>query len=252
MNRSRRVLILGGTGEARALAGLLAKEKGLRAVTSLAGRTAAPELPPGEWRSGGFGGAEGLATYLEREAIGLVADVTHPFAAAISRNAAEACRRTGTAYIRLERPAWRPERGDRWQEVENIARAATALPISARAFLTIGRRDIAAFFARTDTNILARMIEPPDNPLPSHVEILLARPPFSLEGELALLKERGITVLVCKNSGGDATKAKLAAARKLKLPVIMVERPEKPAAPFAATPEGLSDLVLELIKPPRR
>ena len=243
---ARKILILGGTGEARVLAGLLAEAKGLKTVTSLAGRTAAPELPPGEWRRGGFGGANGLAVYLEREAIGLVADVTHPFAATMSRNAAEACRRTGTAYVRLERPAWRPERGDRWQEVENIAQAAAAISSGARAFLTIGRKDIAAFFARTDTNILARMIEPPEAALPPHVAIFLARPPFTVEGEEVLLKERGITVLVCKNSGGDATNAKLAAARRLGLPVIMIERPEKPAAPSAATAQGLRDLILRL------
>lgn len=243
----KKVLILGGTGEARALAGLLAKQEGLKAITSLAGRTAAPELPAGERRSGGFGGADGLAAYLEREAIGLVADATHPFAAAMSRNAFEACRRIGTPYVRLERPAWRPERGDRWQEVENAVQAAAALASGARAFLTIGRKDIAAFFGRSDTNILARMIEPPEAALPPHVEILLSRPPFTLEAELTLFKQRGIDILVCKNSGGEATKAKLVAARELKLPAIMIERPEKPGAPCAAAAEGLRDLVLELI-----
>ncbi|HSM19673.1 MAG TPA: cobalt-precorrin-6A reductase [Hyphomicrobiales bacterium] len=240
------MLILGGTGEARALAGLLTAEKRVKVVTSLAGRTTAPERPVGEWRSGGFGGSDGLAAYLEREAIDVVADATHPFAAAMSRNAFEACRRTGTRYVRLERPAWRPEPGDRWQAVESVEQAAAALAPRARAFLTVGGGEIAAFFARADTALLARMIEPPEE-APPHLEILLARPPFTLEGELALLKERGIDVVVCKNSGGEATRAKLDAARELGLLVIMVARPEKPDAPCAATPEGLRDLVLKLI-----
>lgn len=243
---ARKVLVLGGTGEARALSGLLAREEGITAITSLAGRTGAPQPPAGEWRRGGFGGSDGLAAFLRREAIKLVADVTHPFAATMSRNALAACRRTGIAYVRLERPAWTPGPGDTWREVETVAAAAAALPIGARAFLTIGRSDIARFFERGDTRILARMIEPPAIALPPHVEILLARPPFGLEAELALLRGRGIDVLVCKNSGGEATRAKLAAARKLNLPVIMIRRPEKPDAPNAATPEGLRDLVLRL------
>ncbi|MDP2622133.1 MAG: cobalt-precorrin-6A reductase [Hyphomicrobiales bacterium] len=242
----RKILILGGTGEGRLLAGLLHVEKNLKVITSLAGRTSAPELPAGEWRSGGFGGAEGLATYLMAEAISLVADATHPFAATMSRNAAEACRQVGIAYVRLERPAWRRARGDRWRPVESVAAAAAAIPARARALVTVGQRDIAAFFARADTRILARMIEPPQIPLPPHVDLLLARPPFSLDAELALFREHGTNVLVCRNSGGDATKAKLAATRELHLPVIMIERPEKPAAPSAATPEGLRSLILEL------
>ena len=240
-------MILGGTGEARVLAGLLAREKGVKAITSLAGRTSAPEPPAGEWRSGGFGGAQGLAGYLASEAIDLVADATHPFAATMSRNAAKACRQAGIAYVRLERPAWRRARGERWQRVETVAQAAAAIPAGARALVTIGRQDLAAFYSRTDTSILARMIEPPDDPPPPpHIDVLLARPPFGLDAELALFQEHGINVLVCKNSGGDATRAKLAAARSLRLPVIMIERPENPAAPTAATPEGLCSLILEL------
>lgn len=243
----KKILILGGTGEARVLAGLLEQDKQLRVVTSFAGRTSSPNLPAGEWRSGGFGGSDGLAAYLTAEAINMVADATHPFAATMSANAAKACRRTGIAYVRLDRPAWRPERGDRWQQVESVAKAAAAIPARARALVTVGRRDIAAFFERTDTRILARMIEPPRMALPPHVEVMLARPPFSLDAELALFQRHCTNVLVCKNSGGNATEAKLAAARSLHLPVIMIERPEKPAAPSATTPEGLRGLILDLI-----
>jgi len=246
--RDKKILILGGTGEARALASLLVKEAGLAPITSLAGRTSAPETPAGSWRSGGFGGAEGLAAYLQGETIALVADATHPFAAAMSANAAEACRKAGIGYVRLERPAWERGPGDRWQDLANVTEAAAALPRSARVFLAIGSRDITAFFARNDTRVLARMIEPPKAAPPPHIDILLARPPFTLQAEYALFKERVIEVLVCKNSGGEATRAKLDAAREMNLPVIMLKRPAKPDAPCAATPEGLRDLVVALVR----
>ena len=167
--------------------------------------------------------------------------------ATMSRNAADACRKTGIAYVRLERPVWAPTPVDNWQQVETVTAAAAVLSPGARAFVTIGRQDIGAFFERSDTYILARMIEPPAAAPPPHVEILLARPPFTLEAERALLQAHGIDVMVCKNSGGDATSAKLAAARTLGLPVIMIRRPNKPAGPSAATAEGLRDLVLKLI-----
>lgn len=229
-----RVLILGGTGEARRLAAALVG-RGVDVVTSLAGVTAEPRLPPGEVRRGGFGGAEGLADYLAGAGIGLVVDATHPFAARISRHAVQAAARCNVACLRLERPAWRPEAGDRWVEVADVAGAVAALPRGATALVTIGRKELAAFAGREDLRVIARAIEPPGIALPQGWRLVLARPPFTLEAETALMRQEGVSVLVTKNAGGEATRAKLDAARMLGLTVVMVARPVKLPAETAAT-----------------
>jgi precorrin-6A/cobalt-precorrin-6A reductase len=237
-NRSRgcesRILILGGTGEARALATALV-ESGIDVVTSFAGVTAEPALPPGKIRRGGFGGVEGLSGYLAEADIGLIADATHPFAAVISRHAGEAAAARNIPYLRLERPQWRAGPGDRWQIVADIAAAVAAVPPAASAFVTIGRKELAAFAAREDLRVIARAIEPPDFVLPPGWKLILARPPFTVEAEIALMRGEGVSMLVSKNSGGEAGQAKLAAARALALPAIMVARPAKPAGETAAT-----------------
>jgi precorrin-6A/cobalt-precorrin-6A reductase len=238
----RRVLILGGTGEARGLAAALVG-RGFDVVTSLAGVTAQPALPPGEVRRGGFGGVEGLAAYIAGADIGLVADCTHPFAAVISRHAGVAAALRGIAYVRLERPAWRPGPGDRWQEVGDVAAAAAALEPGATAFVTIGRKELAAFAGRGDVRVIARAIEPPGLALPAGWKLVMGRPPFTVEAEFAMMKAEGVSVLVTKNAGGDATRGKLEAARALGLPVIMVARPVKPAAETAATVEEMVERI---------
>ncbi len=227
------ILILGGTGEARRLADELCRRPHTRVVTSLAGRTTEPAKLPGEVRVGGFGGSQGLSCYLREEKVALLIDATHPFAATISANAAEACASLGIPCLRLERPPWRPLPGDNWREVPDIAHAAATIPAGARALVTVGRQEIAPFLARDDIRIVARMIEAPDAPPPHHAELLLARPPFTPDDEHRLLRERQIDILVTKNAGGTATVAKLMAARGLGLPVIMVARPHKPPVPTA-------------------
>lgn len=237
------VLILGGTAEARALADRLSRRAGIRLITSLAGRTAAPARHAGEVRTGGFGGARGLARYIADEKVTLVVDATHPFAAAISANAAAAC---GTAHVpclRLERPPWRPLPEDDWREVADIGKAATAIPAGSRALVTVGRQEIAPFLAREDVTLIARMIEPPDVAVPPHAELVLARPPFGLDDERRLLRDKAIDTLVAKNSGGTATVAKLMAARELRVPVIMVRRPAKPPVPTAPDLEAMLEMI---------
>jgi precorrin-6A/cobalt-precorrin-6A reductase len=242
-----RILILGGTADARALADTLADRSDLHVISSLAGRTQAPVLPRGDVRSGGFGGADGLGTYLSDAAIDLVVDATHPFAAQISAHAHDACAAKGIPYVRLERPAWHRQTSDRWQSVTSVAAAAAALGPGETVLVTVGRQELAPFAARTDFTVIARMIEPPEIEVPAHMEILLARPPFSEADERTLFGDRSITVLVCKNSGGEATMAKLAAARTLQVPVLMVERPAKPPARTAQDAAGMVDLVDEIL-----
>ena len=221
----RRVLILGGTSEARALAGLLPHHA---VITSLAGRTSAPLLPPGEVRTGGFGGADGLATYLRARRIDVLVDATHPFAARISHNAAAAAATTGVALVVLRRPGWTAGPGDDWHRVPDLTAAAALLPhLGHRAFLTTGRQGIGAF-AAVDAWFLARSVEPPEPPMPGRLEVLLDRGPFALDGERRLLAEHRIDVLVTKDSGGPD--AKLVAARERGVPVVMVDRPPVPAA----------------------
>lgn len=234
---TRRVLILGGTAEARALAELLSGEPELDVTTSLAGRTQDPRLPAGRARIGGFGGAEGLAGWLREERADAVVDATHPFAETISHHAAHAARATGVRLLALRRPGWSAGEGDRWHWAATLAEAAALLPaLGRRPFLTTGRQDLAAF-AGLPLRFLARSVAPPPPPLPAHCHVLLDRGPFTLDAERALLREHRIDVLVTKDSGGPATAAKLTAAREAALPVLIVRRPPPPpGVPAVTTP----------------
>lgn len=242
-----RVLILGGTGEARELAKSLSDDPRYFPVTSLAGLTREPEVIEGETRSGGFGGVEGLAQFIKAQDIGVVIDAAHPFAAQISANAVEACGLSGVSCLRMERPRWEAQGGDEWTMVDDIGAAAFAIPPETRAFVTVGRQEIGAFFSRNDIIIMARMIERPELAIPRHVEIMLARPPFTVAQETTLMRARNISLLVTKNSGGAATYAKVAAARELELPVIMVERPAKPGVPTVETCQEMLSLLRDAI-----
>lgn len=226
---ARRLLILGGTGEAAALARAAAERfaAGLDIVTSLAGRTAVPALPRGRVRIGGFGGADGLAAYLRDERVDLLIDATHPFAATISVNARRAADAAGVPRLALARPPWPRHPLDRWIEVADMAGAAAALPQAGRrAFITVGAGEIAAFAGLAEVWMLVRLIEPPRAPLPlAQHELVIDRGPFSVTGERRLIESRRIDVLVTKASGGAATAAKIEAARALELPVVMVRRP---------------------------
>lgn len=236
---SARVLILGGTGEARRLAGALAGRPGLEVVSSLAGRVRAPALPAGEVRIGGFGGVDGLAEYLRCSRIGAVVDATHPFAAVITESVVVAARRVGVPLLVLRRPGWTPSAGDDWHWVRTPAEAARALPaLGERVFLTTGRLGLAAFATLDRHWFLVRSVDPPEPPMPRRMELLLARGPFTLPGERALLTGHRIDVLVTKDSGGEMTAAKLRAARELGIPVLIQARPPAPDAATVATVEA--------------
>jgi precorrin-6A/cobalt-precorrin-6A reductase len=234
---AERLLILGGTGEAAALAeAASAAFPDLDVISSLAGRTGTPRTLPGRIRVGGFGGADGIAAHLRDERIGLVIDATHPFAAVISVNAAEACAATGTPRLLLLRPPWRPQSGDRWEDVADAAEAARVVAAtSRRVFLTLGPGDLAAFAGLVHVYFLVRLIQSPAQPSPlvNH-DLVVARPPFSLDEERSLFARHGIDTLVTKQSGG-AMEAKLTAAREAGARVVMIRRPEKPAGDRVAT-----------------
>ncbi|MFE0640624.1 cobalt-precorrin-6A reductase [Streptomyces sp. NPDC058877] len=230
------VLILGGTTEARALAGLLHGE--VRVTSSLAGRVASPRLPAGEVRIGGFGGAEGLATWVREHAVDAVIDATHPFAERISFNAARATATVHVPLLALRRPGWVPAEGDDWRSAATLEEAARALgDLGDRVFLTTGRMGLAAF-ADCPQWFLVRSVDAPDVPVPARAEILLDRGPFTLDGERELLARHRVDVLVTKDSGGAATAPKLTAAREAGIPVVVVRRPPVPeGVPVAATSE---------------
>ena len=246
----RRLLILGGTGEALALAEQASRLPDLRVITSLAGRTRKPVMPAGEARIGGFGGADGLAEYLRETAIDLVVDATHPFAAEISRNAVAARAAAGVPLLTLTRPAWQPRDGDRWTVVADADAAAAALTPGSRVFLAVGRGSVGAF-ARADAWFLVRVIDRPDVEFPLKGYTLIeGRGPFREADERALLTAHRIDTVVAKNSGGAATYAKIAAARALGLPVVMIRRP--PATPgesVASVEEAMAWLRPRLSRP---
>jgi precorrin-6A/cobalt-precorrin-6A reductase len=226
---SPHVLILGGTTEARELAAALTA-RGVRVTTSLAGRVARPGALDGDVRVGGFGGADGLADWLRAERVDALVDATHPFAEGITANAARAAAATGVPAVILRRPGWQPGPDDDWHPAASLPEAADLLPrLGRRVFLTTGRLGLAAFAHLTELRFVVRSVEPPDPPMPPHTHTVLARGPFTLADEHALLREHDIDVLVTKDSGGAATAPKLAAARDLRLPVVVVRRPPLPA-----------------------
>ncbi|WP_455356786.1 cobalt-precorrin-6A reductase [Streptomyces sp. SYSU K217416] len=244
------VLILGGTAEARRLAQDLAGRPGLRVTSSLAGRVAEPRMPPGAVRIGGFGGVDGLADWLRTQEVAVLVDATHPFAERMSAHAAEAAARTGTALLALRRPGWQAGPGDRWHWADSLAGAAALLPaLGTRVFLTTGRLGLAAFADLDRLRFLVRSVEPPEPPLPRHTRIVLDRGPYTVAGERELLRTYDIDVLVTKDSGGQATAAKLTAARELALPVVVVRRPAPPAGVTVVT--GAADALdrIERIRP---
>jgi precorrin-6A/cobalt-precorrin-6A reductase len=221
------VLILGGTGEARELAGRLvaAGVPGLRVVSSLAGRVSQPALPEGEVRVGGFGGVAGLAGWLRENAVTVVVDATHPFAETMSEHAVAACAEVPVPLLRLARAPWAAGTADTWHEVDSLEEAAALLPsLGRRAFVTSGRQGLAAFAGVDGVWFLIRCVDPPGEPLPGACEVVLARGPFDAAAEYDLMRENEIDVLVTKNSGGELTAGKLAAAGRLGIPVIMVRR----------------------------
>ncbi len=232
------LLILGGTAEASALARRVA-ELGLRAVFSYAGRVARPDCQPIPVRVGGFGGVAGLLGYIAANGVTHVIDATHPFAARMSRNAIAACAEAAVPLVALGRAPWIAETGDRWTHVSNMEDAVQALDIKRkRVFLAIGRTEIAGFRAQPQHHYLLRFVDAPDGPpaLPDH-RVIVARGPFDVENDLALLRDHGIEIVVSKNSGGSGARAKLVAARHLGLPVVMIDRPVLPARREVATVE---------------
>jgi precorrin-6A/cobalt-precorrin-6A reductase len=220
------ILILGGTAEARALAAALV-DRGVHVVSSLAGRVREPALPVGEVRIGGFGGVDGLATWLTSHDVAAVVDATHPFASTMTAHAVAACAATDTPLVVLRRPGWPPEPD--WTWADSLAAAAGLLPsLGRRVFLTTGRTSLAAF-AGLDLEFVIRCVDPPSAPLPGRATVLLSRGPFTAAGERALLREHRIDVLVTKDSGGPLTSAKLTAAREEGVRVLVVRRPPLPA-----------------------
>jgi precorrin-6A/cobalt-precorrin-6A reductase len=230
----RRVLILGGTTEGRELATACAGLPGITTISSLAGRTANPLRPRGDLRIGGFGGVDGLTGYLRATGIDAVVDATHPFAATMTGHAVAATTAAGVPMLLLRRPGWTARAGDDWRRVPSIEAAAGSLPaLGTRVFLTTGRQEIAAFADLDACWFLARSVEPPEPPMPRRIEVLLDRGPFTVDGERALLAGHRVDVLVTKDSGG--ADAKLAAARALGVPVLLIDRPPAPPVPVAET-----------------
>lgn len=227
-----KVLVLGGTREARALAELLAQD-GDEVVTSLAGRVARPRLPVGDVRIGGFGGIDGLASHLRDEEVDVVVDATHPFAETISGNAAAACARTGVPLVRLERPGWseRPDAGA-WHWVDDHDEAArVTATLGLRPFLTVGRQSLHRFVEPLrDLACIVRVVDSPEIDLPAAWTLVQSRGPYTLEHERDAMAE--VDVLVTKDSGGSHTEAKLDVAAERAIPVVVVRR--------AGAPEGVS------------
>jgi precorrin-6A/cobalt-precorrin-6A reductase len=228
------ILVLGGTAQARELADAL-HAAGVPVTTSLAGRVARPRLPRGAVRIGGFGGPDAMAGWLAGQRVDAVVDATHPFAERISASASRACGLAGVPLMRLERPGWSERPGDSWIWAADLPAAAAAIPPRRRVFLTTGRQGLAAFAAVASAWFLIRCVDPPQTPLPPRSTVLLDRGPFTLAGELALIDAHAIDLLITKDSGGEHTAAKLDAARRRGIEVIVVQRPARRAGRLVQT-----------------
>lgn len=231
-----KILILGGTVEARELAEKL-NRRGHQVISALAGRTRDPLLPAGDVHIGPFGGVAGLCSYITAGKIDRLVDATHPFAEVISAHAADAAKQTGLTLVRLVRAPWREPPGWNWIHFRDIGTAARALPAGAVALVTSGHEGLAAFFERDDRRLLVRLIEPPQIALPDFARLILSRPPYTLEAEKHLLTSQAVSHLVAKNSGGAQTFAKLEAAHALGVQTLLIDRPDTGPTNAATTPE---------------
>ena len=246
-----RVLILGGTTEASVIATHLAARSDVTVISSLAGRVSQPRLPAGMVRVGGFGGLAGLISYLVDENIAVVIDATHPFASKISGNAELACNTLRLPLIALERPAWEPNEHDCWYTVPDTQAAASMVNHQLnRVFLSIGRQDLGAFSHCEDAWFLVRAIDEPADKMPAKSKLILQRGPFHLDHELQLLRNESISLIVSKNSGGSATYSKIEAARALRIPVVMIDRPRKHSIPTLARPDEVLNTLAALLQLP--
>jgi precorrin-6A/cobalt-precorrin-6A reductase len=233
----KNILILGGTTEARLLGQRLAARCDMTVTLSLAGRTASPLAQAVPTRSGGFGGTAGLVEYLRTHEIGALIDATHPYASTMSAHALRAARQAATPLLSLCRPPWSAVAGDQWTEVRDVQEAARALGLEPRrVFLAVGRQEIANFAAAPQHHYLIRSVDPVDPPLAvPYAQYILDRGPFAEEQERELLRAHAIDVIVAKNGGGEATYGKIAAARTLKIPVVLLRRPPALDVPTVAT-----------------
>lgn len=237
-----KILVLGGTADANALAARLAAD-GFEAMLSYAGRTENPKVPPIPFRVGGFGGVAGLTAFLKGGGFSHLIDATHPFAAQMSGHAVAAAAEAGVALLALERPPWVAQPGDNWSEVETLAQAAETLgETPRRVFLAIGRLHLDAFAGQPQHSYLVRLVDPPQGELPlPDIEVVVARGPFDLAGDLGMLRRFRAEVIVAKNAGGPAAYAKIAAARELGIPVILQRRPEVPQRLTVDSVEAVMD-----------
>ncbi len=241
------VLVLAGTGDGRALAGALVA-CGVDVLSSLAGAVRAPMLPPGRVRVGGFGGAAGFRAVLAAEGVRLIVDATHPFAAAITGRTRAIAAADAVPCLRLERPAWVAGAGDRWTEIGDAAEAAAHAVPGSTVFLATGRRGAAEFAGLGDCRVLLRVVDPPEEPFPfARGGYVIGRPPFSVESEVALFRTETVDMLVVKNAGGALAAPKLAAARTLGLPVLMLRRPASAAGETVTTVAEAVDWVMARI-----
>lgn len=231
-----KILILAGTSDARRLAALVCDLHGVEVVASLSGATRRPKALAVPTRTGGFGGEAGQREYLENNEFDAVVDATHPFANQISLRTHRLCQAMGVAYVQLLRPAWEPEDGDHWVQVDRGQDAGAHIPKGARVFLATGRQTLPMFEGLTDRHLIFRQIDPPGQDFPyANGEFLIGRPPFSIADEIDLFKRLSVDWLVVKNAGGAASRSKLDAARVLGLPVLMLNRPNQPGGRSVAS-----------------
>jgi len=245
---SAKILLLAGSSEARQIADILAETTVYDVTASFAGVTRLPVKLAVKTRSGGFGGVDGLCQYLRETRTDILIDATHPFAVNMTASAAQATKILGLPYLIVQRPGWQPQSGDRWHFVDQLDQVAALIPKGATVFLGTGRQTLDSFANLADHRLICRQIDPPERPFPyPNGRYQVGRPPFSIEDEIAFFQAEAIDWLVVKNSGGEASRSKLDAARKLGLPVILQARQALPDATVVETPQACVDWLAEQV-----
>ena len=223
----KKILIIGGTQEGNKLANYF-KEHNLEYIISYAGVVEEVYKKKFKKRVGGFGGKIGIFNFIKQNKITHVIDASHPFSQKISLNTYNVCKSYNIPIITYTRKPWFERKNDNWIKVGDFNESADYLKGEAKnVFLAIGKKNLQVFKKYPQHCYLLRVINNQDiNNLFPNQKCIAYNSKLNVEEEIKILKKYKIEVIVSKNSGGNLAYNKIIAARKLKIPVVIISRPK--------------------------
>ncbi|WP_420011584.1 precorrin-6A/cobalt-precorrin-6A reductase [Tateyamaria sp.] len=173
-----------------------------------------------------------------------ILDASHSFDE-VTRAIAVA-RAPAVPYAHVGRAPWVPGPGDLWTEVQTLTEAVAALPSGARVFAATGRGSLDVLAAH-DGPVFLRQLARHDLPMPlPNGQFIFGNAPFAVADEVGLLTDLKIDVVLARNIGGAGSFPKLAAARELGLPAVVLRPPARPDGPHLASYEDVQHWVQSL------